>query len=304
MKKLATILSVLMLLAAVLVACAGPTGTVKPPAAVPMPTIAMRTQPNPARPALLIQFCNDDTGSFPRGDFQGANKAIASSLAQAITANQGGVTLYATAITHNTFDPGNTLSPAFIIPAIPAYGTAPTPVPTVPAENPITDPPTQTAVAGQTANGINDYNGTVATIDQKIGAAKTAMTSDAQRLLKWNPPLDNIATSILGCFQLAASRFQNQPGAKMIYIASDLENNTDVDYTQSFVKERGLEGAIVHVIFFVSPSATRDQQKRAQWCPLLKAAGAKAVVFSDPTSSPTLSDMFSTDLTLPAQACK
>lgn len=303
MKKSTIILCIMMLICVVIAGCADPTGTVRPPSGSPMPTIAARSQPNPTRPALLIQFCNDDTGSFPRKDFQGANKLIASSLLQSVTANQGGVTLYATAITHNTFDSSNTLAPAFTIPAIPAYGVPPTPLPTIAAENPVTDPPTQTAIADQTAKGASDYNDAVAVVDQKISAAKAALTSDTQRLIGWNPPMDNIATSILGCFQLAASRFQNQPGAKLIYIASDLENNTDVDYTQSFVKDRSLADAIVHVIFFVSPSAARDQQKRAEWCPLLKAAGAKAVLFSDPNSSPTLSDIFDTDLATPGQSC-
>jgi hypothetical protein len=303
MKRSTIVLCIMMLLGVVMAACADPSTALKSPAGVPIPTIAARTQPNPARPALLIQFCNDDTGSFPRTDFHGANKLISSSLVQSITANQGGVTLYATAITHNTFDSTNTLAPAFIVPAIPAYGVPPTPLPTIAAENPITDPPTQTAVANSTTKGVTDYNGTVAFIDQKISDAQQSMTSDMKRLTSWNPPLDTIATSILGCFQLAGSRFQNQPGAKMIYIASDLDNNTDVDYTQNFVTEHSLAGAIVHVIYFVSPSAASDQQKRAQWCPLLKAAGAKTVLFSDPNSSQTLSDIFDKDLATPAQTC-
>ncbi len=303
MKRSTLALCITMLVGVVVAAC-GPTQPVNPSSSAPVPTLAARTQPNPTRPALLIQYCDDDTGSFPRGYFQGANQLIASSLVQAITANQNGVTLYATAITHNTFDPVNTLSPAFSVPAIPAYGTPPTPVPTIVAQNPVTDPPTETAVANRTGQGITDYNGTVAVVDQQIQTAQKAATTDTQRLITWNPALDTIATSILGCFQLAASRFQNQPGTKMIYIASDLENNTDVDYTQSFVTGRGLEGVIVHVIYFVSPSAARDQQKRAQWCPLLEAAGAKAVLFSDPNSSPTLTHVFDTDLAVPAQSCK
>jgi hypothetical protein len=303
MKRSRLVFCALLLLSLGVAACADPGGTVQLPSGAPVPTLAARTQPNPTRPALLIQYCDDDTGSFPRGDFQGANKLMADSLGDAIKANQDGITLYATAITHNTFDSSNTLSPAFNIPAITAYGTPPTPVPTIVAQNPVTDPPTETAVANQTGKGISDYNGTVAVIDQKIDAAKKAAAADTQRLTSWDPPLDTVATSILGCFQLAASRFQNQPGTKMIYIASDLENNTDVDYTQNFVTQKGLAGAIVHVIFFVSPSAARDQQKRAQWCPLLEAAGAKAVVFSDPNASSTLKDVFDTDLAVPAQSC-
>lgn len=284
------------------VACSMGT-SITPHSAPPLPTLAVRSQPATSRAPLLIQFCNDDTGSYPRKDFQGSNQLMASSLEQAVSANQQGVTLYATAITHNTFDPSNTLNPAFIIPAIAAYQTPPTPVPTHAPQDPVTDPATATAISEQTSSGIATYNGTVATLDQTIDKVKADVKQDVTRLTSWNPKVDDIATSILGCFQLAASRFQGQSGAKLLYIASDLENNTDVDYTKSFVVSHGLTGVIVHVIYFVSPSATRDQQKRAQWCPFLKKAGATAVLFSDPTASPTLSDVFNKDMAVHAQSC-
>jgi hypothetical protein len=296
LKSLVLLLGMLALLSA----CSGPTPTI---AVTPSPTLAQRSQPASAQIPLLIQFCNDDTGSFPRQDFAAASQLMASSLVQVVTANQQGATLFATAITHNTFDPKNTLNPAFKVPAIPAYSPQPTPVPTHAPQDPVTDPPTATAISQQTINGILSYNQSVASIDQTIEKTKQSVQSDVVRLTKWNPPVDNIASSILGCFQLAVSRFQNQPGAKLIYIASDLENNTDVDYTRGFVTSHGLSGVVIHVIYFVSPSASRDQQKRKQWCPFLKSAGAKAVLFSDPTASPTLSDVFTKDRAVPDQAC-
>ena len=299
MKRMMSVI-LLMGMLAFLSACSGPTPSV---AVTPSPTLAQRSQPANAQMPLLVQFCNDDTGSFPRQDFVAASQLMASSLLETVTANQQGVTLFATAITHNTFDPKNTLDPAFKVPAIPAYPPQPTPVPTHAPQDPVTDPPTATAISQQTLNGILSYNQSVASIDQTISKTKQSLQDDVVRLTKWNPPVDNIATSILGCFQLAASRFQNQPGTKLIYIASDLENNTDVDYTQGFVTSHGLAGVVVHVIYFVSPSAARDQQKRAKWCPFLKSAGAKAVLFSDPTASPTLSDVFTKDRAVPEQGC-
>jgi hypothetical protein len=303
MKKLLCVASMMVILFS-LVACGTVGGSISTSGASPLPTLALRNQPATTRPPLLIQFCNDDTGSFPRKDFQGANQLMASSLEQAVSANQQGVTLYATAITHNTFDPSNTLNPAFIVPEIPAYETPPTPVPTHGPQDPVTDPATATAISQQTNSGVISYNGSVASLDQTIEKAKNDVKNDVARLISWNPKVDNIATSILGCFQLAASRFQGQSGAKLIYVASDLENNTDVDYTQSFVQSHSLAGVIVHVIYFVSPSAARDQQKRAKWCPFLKSAGASAVLFSDPTASPTLADVFNKDLAIPANSCQ
>jgi hypothetical protein len=268
----------------------------------PSATMAVRQQPSTTRPSVLIQYCDDTTASYPHTYFLAANKLIASSLQQAVTANQDGVTLYATAINHNTFDPRNTLS-TFTIPAVPAYGAPPTPWPTNAPANPVTDNATATAISDKTQQGIQVYNGTVTVVDQKLNAAKSQVNAELGRLAKWNPGVDSSGTSILGCFQLAVSRFENQPGAKMIYIASDMENTTDIDYTASFVKDQSLAGVIVHVIFFYSPSASRDQQKRAQWCPLLTAAGAKVVIFHDPAQALGGTDMFDTDLATPSQPC-
>jgi len=217
---------------------------------VPMPTLAVRTQSPITRPAILVQYCADSTGSYPRNDFVGANRLMATTLKNAVTANQGGVTLYATAITHNTFDPGNTLKPAFSIPAIPAYGVPPTPWPTHAPEDPITDNATATAVAIQTGKGITTYNATVTATDQQFEQAQSMINSDVGRLTSWNPRVDTAGTSVLGCLQLAAQRFEGQLGQKMLYIASDMKNNTQVDATKNFAQEHKLAGVIVHVIYF------------------------------------------------------
>src|SRR5487761_2554213 len=267
--------------------------TPTPKNTTPTPTFAIYTTPGPSRPPLLIQFCNDDTGSYPRSDFNNADQKIASSLENAVTANQQGVTLYATAITHNTFDPSNTLSTFTILPS-PVFAPTPSPIP-ITHLDPFTDPPSWTAIAKQNEQAIYTYNGTATAEDQQIQTNKTAITNAVKKLTSWNPPVDDIATSILGCFQLAAQRFVGQPGVKMIYIASDLENNTDVDYTQNFVKAHSLAGVIVHVIYFYSQDAGRNYEKEHAWCPYLKSAGASNVLFSDPGQSGTLTDMFDHD---------
>jgi hypothetical protein len=278
-------------------------GTIGGGSGMPVPTIAAHTQPTPTRPALLIQYCDDDTGSYPHQYFCGANQLMASSLEQAITANQNGITLYATAITHNTFDPANTLTPAFSVPTISAYGTPPTPAPIPTTGDPVIDPPTETAVAKLNNQEVINYNQSVAAINQKIQQVKANVRRDGRRLTGWNPLVDTSGTSILGCFQLAASRFAGQSDMKMIYIASDLENNTDVDYTQSFVTDHRLAGVVVHVIYFYNTSASEAQQKQTQWCHYLKAAGATAVSFTDPGVALIGTDMIDHDLAAPSLPC-
>ncbi len=303
MRRLAATFALIVTLSSVAALCGTPDPGQGSGLGKAIPTYATRAQPNPSRQALVIQFCNDDTGSYPRNYFVGASKLMASSLVETVTANQQGVTLFATAITHNTFDPSNTLSPAFTTPSIPAYSLTPTPVPTLRLSDPFTDPPIETAIANKTAQGIVTYNTSVTALDQTIAKAKSTVAADTKRLTAWNPPVDYTGTSILGCFKLAAERFQGISGTKMIYIASDLENTTDIDYTQSFVTSHSLAGVIVHVIFFYNTDAAQAQQKKSQWCPYLKSAGAKAVVFNDPASSPYLSDVFVNDAAKPTQSC-
>lgn len=284
-----------------LAACGGDPGPTTSTTAIP--TLVKVSQPNVTRPPLIVQFCNDDTGSFPRDDFHGASTLMGDSLVAATTANQGGVMLYATAITHNTFDPANTLSPVFTVPMIPAFPIAPTPIPTYEPENPISDPQTAEAVRNGTTQGVIAYNQSVADIIQQIKAAKATVTQDVTRLTSWDPKVDTSATSVQGCFALAASHFKGQSGTKIMYVASDLENNTNVDASSDFVTSHALADVIVHVIFLVSPSASRDQQKRDFWCPFLKSAGARAVLFTAPDQSKTLQDAFSQDAALPATPC-
>jgi len=200
-----------------------------------------------------------------------------------VSANQQGVTLYVTKISHNSFDPINTLYPAFIVPTIPGYPAAPTPVPTFPPENPVFDGQTATAVRNQTDQAIQQYNQTVASIGQTVQNDRSAVSLDVnKRLIGWDPAPENSGSSVLGCLAAAASRFQGQTGDKLLYIASDLENTTDVDFEQTLVAQRQLSGSIVHVIYFYSPTAAQDQAKRALWCPYFKAAGATSVTFDLP----------------------
>ena len=220
-------------------------------------------------PHLLIQFCNDDTGSYPRPDFQGANQVI-TNLQQAVTANQQGITLYATAITSDTFNPVNTLDPAFTVPAFPAYPPQPTPVPTQAPQNPVSDPATATAVSHQTTSNFTAYNQAVAALEQQIASARATMTTDTQPLMSWNPPVDFV-TSVLGCFQLAASRFAGKSDKKLIYIHfGSSKQHEDVDYTQSFVTNHSLAGVMVfHVIFFYAENAQTSTQIKHDWCAYL-----------------------------------
>jgi hypothetical protein len=280
---------VLALLASclLLAACANPLTSVAPKALItPAPTVTLTH-----RGPILVQFCADDTGSYPRGDFALANRMVASTLVASVRANSDGLVLFATAITSNTFDPTNTLAP-FVIPAIANYPALPTPLPTVSQSNPVSYPATATAVANENSVGVSAYNSGVATIVNRVAVIRDQVAKDAERLSSWAPPIDATATSVWGCLQLARQRFAGQPGAKYLIIASDMDNNSSVDYTPDFTASQALKGVNVHVIFYVCQAAGQCQDRESSWLPILRGAGAASIAFDDPAQSQALPSLF------------
>jgi hypothetical protein len=270
-----------------LAACANPLTSVTPKALItPAPTVAIAH-----RGPILVQYCADDTGSYPRGDFGLANRAIANSLVQSVRANSDGLVLYATLITSNTFDASNTLAP-FVVPAIANYPALPTPLPTPSQANPVSYSATATAVAGKNSVGISAYNADVATVANRVTVIRDQVAADAARLTGWNPPIDATATSVWGCLQLARQRFAGQPGAKYLIIASDMDNNTSVDFTADFTASQALKGVNVRVIFYYCQAAGQCQDRANSWTPILNGSGAASVIFDDPAQSQALPSLF------------
>ena len=273
------------LLCLVLGACALVSATAGT-AITPVPTIIA-----PKRLPVLVQFCTDDTGSYPRGFFLLANKKVADSLTQSVVPNSAGLILYATLITSTTFDPTNTLYP-FIIPAIGNYPILPTPLPTPAESNPISYSATATAAASQQDTAIRAYNAQMAALNTQLQMTRTQVANDAKRLTSWNPRVDSTATSVWGCLQLARQRFASQPGVKYLIIDSDMQNNTDVDFTSDFESSKALTGVNVHVIYYYCQVAGSCQDLQAQWTRVFTGSGAASVKFDDPAQSDGLPNLF------------
>ncbi len=286
-RRLLASLAPLLALALLLAACANPLTSVAPKAAItPAPTITLAH-----RGPILVQYCVDDTGSYPRGDFGLANHQVANSLVQSVRANSDGVILYATSITSNTYDASNTLAP-FVIPAIANFPALPTPLPTASQANPISYTATATAIANQNVAGISAYNADIATVNTRVTVIRGQVAADVARLANWNPPIDATATSVWGCLQLARQRFAGQPGAKYLIIASDMDNNSSVDYTADFTASQALKGVDVHVIYYYCQEAGQCEDRRNSWTPILRGAGAASVTFDDPAQSQALPSLF------------
>ncbi len=272
-----------------LVACAIPTVPVATAQITPAPTVIV-----PHRNPVLVQYCVDDTGSYPREDFYAANRLVANSLIQSVVPNSDGLVLYATLITSNTFDSSNTAAP-FVIPHIENYPALPTPIPSPSQVNPVSYPATATAHAAKSAPAIATYNAESMSVNVELNTVKNQVARDVNRLITWNPPVDNNATSVWGCLQLARGRLQGQPGTKYLIIASDMENNTNVDFTQDFFSSHALKGIDVHVIYYpceMGQGAGDCQQRAIYWRDVVNGSNAHSVRFDDPAQSQTITNLF------------
>lgn len=252
----------------------------------PVPTINV-----PHRGPVLVQYCADNTGSYPISDFHSANKLIATSLAASVGANADGLVLFATRISSNTFSSSNTLPP-FVIPATPNYPALPPPLPTPSQANPVSYSATATAVANQQNAAIAAYNAQMATVNAQIATTRTQVATDAKRLTNWNPPVDSSATSVWGCLQLARERLSGQASTKYLIIASDMQNNTGVDYTSDFQSSKALKGTIVHVIYYACQNAGSCESVAASWTHIFTSSGAASVQFDDPAQSDAITNLF------------
>jgi len=97
---------------------------------------------------------------------------------------------------------------------------------------------------------------------------------------------------VWGCLQLARTRFKQNPGTHYLVIASDMENNTSVDYTGDFQSSQALKDVNVAVVYFYCSNARSCQSTTAQWQNIFTSSGATSVKFSDPAQSKTLKNLF------------
>ncbi len=267
-----------------LLACGSSTNTVGP---LTSPTTIVNVVPNrPHRNFMTIQYCVESMTSFNRSYVQKADQLMAQNILSAIRENQDGFTVYINAINTQTYnETAETSMQPILVPAIGTYLGGLTPPPTPDDSNPIFTNSNATAYTKTVNSTQTPYALSDATILQQINQATANVQASTQALAQWNPPIDSGMQSVMGCLQLAQTRFQYQTGIKLLYIASDLENTSNFDYTDRFFLAKGLSGATVHVLFLASNSAPQDHYKRTLWCPYLENAGAIGVLFSDPNTS-------------------
>lgn len=245
---------------------------------------AIAPTPTPARmlPALVVQYCIDDTGSYDSQYFNGANQLVAQAVLSRAAPGQQGATIYVTEINANTFAPASTVD-VIRIPAVPFAPTQP-PTPTPADTNPF-DSATATA---QVAQAEQQAQATYAALQQAeqtaLSQAQQVASSSASflRALVQEP---TGATDIYGCLMVASQNFALAPdGAqKLLIIASDLQDNVDSPATAS--DPRTVPGARVIVINYLCPQAQGCDTNRTNWLAEFQHDGAAGVRFYSPAET-------------------
>jgi hypothetical protein len=218
----------------------------------------------------IVQICLDTPPLYPEHLFRTAANAIADRIDSSITVNFGGMEVYVTLITHDSYQ-DDVLQ--FSIPAFPADPTKPQLV-----QNPnVYD----NADANSTyQKELNNWQQALVSQHHKLAELRKQVKQSTDKLRSLPDPYDDKGADLWGCLQDATLHFQ-QAGEKYLLIASALVNNTDLQQSANI----NLSGASVRVIWRICQVAATCQASNAYWTHVFLKDGAKAVSIYDPASS-------------------
>ena len=224
----------------------------------------------PYQPLRIVQICLDTPPLYPESLFRNAAIAIADRIDSSITVNFGGMEVYVTLITHDSYQ-DDILQ--FSIPALPADPSKPQLV----QSNNVYD----NADANSTyQNELASWQEELVRQHHNLAELRTQVKQYTNKLRSLPDPYDDTGADLWGCLQDATLHFQ-QAGEKYLLIASALVNNTDLQKSTYI----NLSGASVRGIWRICQVAAACQASNAYWTHIFLKDGAKAVSFYDPASS-------------------
>lgn len=226
----------------------------------------------PYQPFRIVQICLDTPPIYPERFFRAAANAIADRIDSAITVNFGGMEVYVTLITHDSYQ-NDTLQ--FSIPAFPADPSKPQ---LVQSNNVYNNADADSAYQNQLAS----WQQSLVIQHHKLAELRQQVKRYTDELRALPDPFDDQGADVFGCMQDATLHFQ-QAGEKYLLIASALVNNTDLQQSAYI----NLSGASVRVIWRICQVAAICQASNGYWTQVMLKDGAKAVSFYDPASSDT-----------------
>lgn len=280
---------ILFMAVACLVSCAANTaGHALGSASTPSVSVPPVASPAPLRAHVTVVFEPDLTGSYPYSYALAATRHFADLLDAAARPGESGVTAYIDPITSASFDPMQAM--VVTVPPVPALPAPPRFVPP-PATtgNPFADSEAHQRAAQANAQARRAYRAQVSRITLQFARVRAQVRQQTDALRRWRPRIDTVATSIWGGLARASMWFAGQPGQKWLIVASDWQNNTNVD------RVPGLSLAGVHIraeyFYCLHPASCQAQQDF--WSQVFHRAGAVDWEFIDPVRSLTLAPFFS-----------
>jgi len=224
----------------------------------------------PYQPFRIVQICLDTPPLYPESLFRTAANAVADRIDSSITVNFGGMEVYVTLITHDSYQ-DDVLQ--FSIPAFPADPTKPQLVQSNNVyDNADTNSYYQKELAGWQLALVSQHH--------KLVELRKQVKQYTDKLRSLRDPYDDKGADLWGCLQDTTLHFQ-QAGEKYLLIASALVNNTDLQKSAYI----NLSGASVRGIWRICQVAATCQASNEYWTQVFLKDGAKAVSFYDPASS-------------------
>ncbi len=224
----------------------------------------------PYQPFRIVQICLDTPPLYPERLFRTAANVIADRIDSSITVNFGGMEVYVTLITHDSYQ-DDVLQ--FSVPAFPADPSKPQLV--------------QSNNVYSNADANSTYQKELASWQQelvsqhhKLADLRKQVMQSTNKLRSLPNPYDDKGADLWGCLQDATLHFQ-QAGEKYLLIASALVNNTDLQKSAHI----NLSDVTVRVIWRTCQIAATCQASNTYWTHVFLKEGAKAVSIYDPASS-------------------
>src|SRR6266487_2919438 len=224
----------------------------------------------PYRPFRIVQICLDTPPIYPDRLFHDAANAIADRIDSSITVNFGGMEVYVTLITHDSYQ-DDVLQ--FSIPAFPADPSKPQLVQSPNVYNDADENSTY-------QNELASWQQALVSQHHKLAELRKQVEQYTNKLRSLPDPYDDKGADLWGCLQDATLHFQ-QAGEKYLLIASALVNNTDLQKSANI----NLSGASVRLIWRICQVAATCQASNAYWTHVFLKDGEKAVSFYDHASS-------------------
>jgi hypothetical protein len=206
--------------------------------------------------------------------FHAAVNAVSDRIQTAVTVNFGGMLVYVSRISSNSF--GNDPLPSI---RIPAFG----PDPVKPQLPPSSDDYQRAAAQSQYQVDLTKWQASLVEHHRQLAELKQQVARQLQSLRSLADPPDATGADVFGCLAEASDNLQQVSGAKYLILASPMLNNT----VRQRVDDLNFAGVTIEVIWRGCEIAKACEDNASAWRQLFEKHGAlrQRISFLDPAES-------------------